>query len=185
MRVNLNLLPEQKKQNIEKKKRLKIIIYQGFLLFSVIVLLAIILVNINILLQIELKSVEDITALQQNQNDMLELKKYESKFKEINSKVSSLSQIKKSNFHWSKLFDLMSKLTPDNITLSGLSTKDYQISLVGQAATREDLIKFKDNLTDENCLSDVNVPLSNLVVKNDVDFQLDFKIKKECLNNNE
>jgi Tfp pilus assembly protein PilN len=183
MRVNLNLLPEEKKVEIEKKKRLRIILYQGFLMFSIIAFFMVILVNINIILQIQLKSIEDLSSREQNNSAIIEMKGYENKFKDINNRVATLSQIEKSSLRWSKLFIKLSQLTPDEISLIDLTTKDYSIMISGKANTRDDLIKFKDNLSGESCFTDVNVPLSNLVVKENLDFQIDLKIKKVCLQN--
>jgi Tfp pilus assembly protein PilN len=183
MRVNLNLLPESKKEETEKKKRLKIILRQGFLLFFIVAFLAVILANIFLILQIQLKSIENLSSQEQDLAGMVELKKYENKFKEINSRVSFLGQIEKSEVHWSNLFIILSRATPDNITLLDLATKDFTVMISGKAQSRDDLIKLKDNLSNDDCLKDVNVPLSNLVVKDNVDFQIDLKIKKECLQN--
>jgi Tfp pilus assembly protein PilN len=183
MRVNLNLLPESKKEETEKKKRLKIILRQGFLLFSIIVFLAVILANMYLVLQIQLKSIEDLSSQEQDLTSMVELKKYENKFKDTNSRISLLGQIEKSKVYWSHLFTILSQTAPDNITISNLATRDFSVMLSGKAQSRDDLIKFKDNLSNDNCLTDVNVPLSNLVVKENVDFQIDLKIKKECLQN--
>jgi Tfp pilus assembly protein PilN len=183
MRVNLNLLPEEKKVEIEKKKRLRIILYQGFLLLSIVVFLMIILFNINFILQIRLKGIEDLSSSEKNNSAIVEMNNYEKKFKDINSQINILSQIEKSSLKWSNLFVKLSQLTPDEISLIDLATKDFSITLSGKAKTRDDLIKFKDSLSSDDCFTDVNVPLSNLVVKEDLDFQIDFKIKEECLQN--
>jgi hypothetical protein len=49
------------------------------------------------------------------------------------------------------------------------------------ANNRDNLIQFKDNLEKESCFSEINLPLSNLVEKENVEFQIDFNIKKDCL----
>jgi len=62
-----------------------------------------------------------------------------------------------------------------------IETSDYSVLLTGKAKSRDDLITFKENLEKEECFSNVNLPLSNLVAQKDVEFQIDFSIKKECL----
>ena len=61
--------------------------------------------------------------------------------------------------------------------LSGLAAWDE----CGLADTREDLIFLKEKLGEDGCFSDIDLPLSNLVDKNNIEFQIVFKIKSDCL----
>jgi hypothetical protein len=73
-------------------------------------------------------------------------------------------------------------LTPE-ITLSNLSNKDFIIFMVGKANTRDALVSLKDRLEKEECFSDVKLPLSNLVSKDNLVFQIEFNVKEECVKN--
>ena len=42
---------------------------------------------------------------------------------------------------------------------------------------------MKDNFSQEGCFTDINLPLSNLVSKDNIDFQIQFNIKEECVKN--
>jgi hypothetical protein len=74
-------------------------------------------------------------------------------------------------------------VVPENVNLSDLITTNYRISLIGKAKTRDDFLKFQEKIKTENCFSDVEVPLSSLVSKENVEFQINLKVKEECLKN--
>ena len=107
--------------------------------------------------------------------------KYEDQFKKTNDSVQALLKIQNGHLHWTGVFKKFSNITPSGVYLSEFSTKNYQAFISGKAQSRESLLKFKSALDESDCFSSVNMPLSNLVVKNDVDFQIDLVIKESCL----
>ena len=119
--------------------------------------------------------------LQQSQDKYQQLGVYQKKFKQANDLGQVLSKIQLGHIHWTNLFQKLSEATPDNVQISNLSTKNYAVFLVGKAKTRDDLINFKNKLEESTCFQNINVPLSDLVVKNNVDFQIDLTISKDCL----
>jgi Tfp pilus assembly protein PilN len=120
-------------------------------------------------------------SVQQSQEKYQQLSIYEDKFKQVNSLDKTLRKIQTGHLHWFNLFQQLSSTVPEGIYISGLSTKDYSIFLVGKAKTRDNLLNFKSKLEENECFQNINVPISNLVVENNVDFQIDFVIKNECL----
>lgn len=125
-----------------------------------------------------------MTTADSSQNQYQELAKYEDKFKQTNEDVEILDKIQNSNLIWTNFLTELSLIMPEGIFLSDLSSKNYQVFLAGKARSRENLLNFKANLEQSTCFSNINIPLSNLVVKQDVDFQMDIEVKKECLNRN-
>jgi Tfp pilus assembly protein PilN len=183
MKIYLDLLPEGKKEEIKKKKIFLKIVYQE-LLFSVpLIAFILILVTINLALEIRAQGIDESLNLRSSHKEYKELETYESKFSEINAKTSDIFKMQKEHLNWLKMFYKLSDKTPDDVHLSDLATTNYQISLVGKARAREDLLKFQDNLKSEDCFSNVNVPLSSLVSKEDVEFQINFEVKENCLKN--
>jgi Tfp pilus assembly protein PilN len=181
MEIRINLLPEEKKNKIKRKKGIVAIIKQEVLFLSAILFLIVILFDINFILKLQLDSLEKNYSLEQSQNKYQELKRYEDKFKEINSKTAMLDNIEKDHLYWSKLFYELDKVVPDGILINNISNNGYRMSLTGTSAKRENLLKFQDNINASQCFSDVNVPLSNLVSKENVNFKIDFKIREDCL----
>lgn len=181
MKIYLDLLPEKKKKEIKRRKIFRVIIYQEFLFLFPIVVFIGILFSINAILKIQQGSLNTIYSFEQSRQNFQELKGYENKFKEINSQASLLLKINKGHLYWSQIFYELNKIVPAAVSFSDLTTKDYRVYLVGKAKTRDDLLKFQENMNNAGCFSDINVPLSNLVVKENIDFQMDFTINENCL----
>lgn len=181
MKIYLDLLPKERKQEIRRNKLFRTILRQEILFLLPLIVFVIILFNIYYLLSFEKASSIAAQSAAQSQDAYLELNKYEEKFKEVNEQTSALLKITVSQLHWDNVFKAMDSTTPDGIMITNFSTKDYAVFLVGKAKSRDILLNFKEKLESNDCFSAVNVPLSNLVVKDDVDFQLDFVVNEDCL----
>lgn len=90
-------------------------------------------------------------------------------------------KIDKNHLSFVQVFLLLDTLTPEGITVDHLATKNYTILLTGKAKNREDLLLFDQKLKESSCIEKVNIPISNLFSQENVEFQVDFDIKNECL----
>lgn len=181
MKIYLDLLPMQKKQEIKRKKIFGIILHEEFLFLSPIIVLIFILLNIYYVLTLQKDSSAAANQRKQSQDNYQQMNIYEEKFKQVNTLGQELVEIQSGHMYWQQPLQELSNIMPEGIYLSNISTKNYTIFLIGKARTREDLLGFKDKLDSSECFQDINVPLSNLVVKNDVDFQIDLTITEDCL----
>ncbi len=181
MKIYLDLLPENRKRAMARKKRFKNIIKQEMLFLAPVILFVFILFSVNMILGIEKEGLDRTLAIAGSEGSHQDLKLYEEGFKDINEKVLDINNFQKNHSHWSDIIGILSGIVPNDVHLSELSTKDYQFFLVGKARTREVLMDFQDRMNKSECFENINVPLSNLVAKNDIDFQMDFNVKKECL----
>ena len=124
---------------------------------------------------------EGLSTFEQFSEEAKKLVAYQEEFKKINMQTDSVSRYQKAHLRWSVLPELLHKLTPDGVVIVRITTKDYTVSIIGQAEIREQFLRFENALKEEGCVSDVRVPISNLFSQKEVDFQVDFKLKKECL----
>lgn len=181
MEIRINLLPPYRKEEILQSKRIKTVVKLEVLASFVGIIFFVFLMAFAYILRLNLLSVSNDLELKNNQEKYERIKYLDDEFSRANSELSEAIKIKKDQLYWSKLFERLSEKTLDGIEMTDLSTKDYAIFLVGKANSRDVLISFKEGLEKEECFSNVNLPLSNLVSKDNVDFQMDFKIKEECL----
>lgn len=181
MKIYINLLPQQIKQEIKRKKMFRQILREEVLFLLPIIVFIFVLFNVYYVLTIQRDVFIQNYSLQQSQESYKNLSLYEEKFKQINGIDESLGKIQSQHLYWQNLFQQLSAVVPNGIYISDLSTKNYNVFLLGKAKNREDLINFKNQLETDTCFQNVNVPLSNLVVKNDIDFQIDFVITVDCL----
>jgi Tfp pilus assembly protein PilN len=182
MKIYLDLLPKQKKEEIKRKKLFRKILGEEALFLLPVVVFIFILLNIYYVLTVERDTNMAVRSTQQSQGKYQQLSTYEARFKEVNAVDKALGQIQSGHLRWSDFFQQLSGITPDNVYITNLSTRDYAVFIAGKAKTRDDLLNFKSQLEAASCFQNVDVPLSNLVVKNDVDFQIDLVVTKDCLN---
>lgn len=181
MKISLDLLPQDKKNQIRRNKIFGRIIREEILFIVPIIVFVLILLNVYYILNYQFGSLSAAGIAGRGQDKYQELNKYEERFKQVNERVDLLSKIQNGHFHWLNVLERLAEITPDGVYLNSISSKNYQVFLLGKAKTREDLLKFKDNLEGADCFQNINVPLSNLVVKEDIDFQMDLQVNKECL----
>lgn len=181
MRIYLDLLPEDRKKRIARNKNFRIMIEQGFFLLFPVFVYMIILSNVLLILSMKKESIELENFKQSSQAKYQELDEYEKEIISMNSLVDEISKIQKKHLYWTDVLSELEKSTPAGMTITDLTTKDYRIMLAGRAKTRESLVDFKEKMNSGGCFENLNVPLSNLVDKENIAFQVDFSVKKECL----
>ena len=182
MKTLLNLLPEEDKKNIQRKTRSRFFLWQLFLLFALEVFYMSILVSTFLILDFQLQSLEIIDQQSdKTQVEQLKLNEFQKKFKEINVLTEKIGKIEKNHFSFTQIFSLLDVLLPQGIIIDHLSTKNYTVFLTGTAEKRDNLLEFDAKLKESSCIENVNVPISNLFSQENVEFQVDFGIKKECL----
>lgn len=184
MKILINLLPEDKKNEIKRRKRLRVIIWQELLILFILLIFVGIVICTNFILKVQVSSLDEINAFEQSHPSYRELQSYEDEFKQVNSKISLLYSIRKNNLHWLNTLYALDSIVPKEILLTDLITKDYRMSIAGIATTRDELLKFKETINNSDCFKDAEVPLSNLVYKENVNFQIDFNIADDCLKDN-
>ncbi len=181
MKITIDLLPETRKEKIRRQKRIRKIIQQQTLFLLPIFMLVGILLAIDFILLIQNDSSDKSYLLEDSQSSRQMLKSYEEIFSEVNQKVSRLDDFQKHHLSWFGAIEDFFDLIPQDIYLKEFSTKENQVLLLGCAKDRAALIDFQNKLENVSCFEQINIPISNLVEKADIDFQMDFYIKNDCL----
>jgi len=179
--ISLNLLPEGQRKELLRARRFWIVVRQATYASAVLLFFVVILVSINALLTIQLNALRDVGAQQQAQASYQELQRYEEKFKSINAQATYRLKLEKNHLFWSHLFLTLNETMPQGVTLSTFSTADNAVTITGVARQRDTLLAFRDKLTVEECLRGVDVPLADLVVRENLQFHLTFMVTEECL----
>jgi len=140
------------------------------------------LISMDYILKINLSSASDsLNAISKDSSQYQAIEKYDNEIKDMNSLVSKASKIQSGQLYWSKFLTKFDDKVVPGIEIDNLSTQNYKVSLLGKADTRDNLLAFKGGLENDDCFNAVNLPLSNLVDEKNINFQMDFQIKKECL----
>lgn len=182
MKIKLNLIPKQKKEQIKRAYFLRIISKWEMEFFFLLIFFVAILISINLILSINIEAENNSVSLVEKNNDKYSLiKEYNKEIIEVNEQIANVKKIQVNQLHWSKLLSKLNEKVFNGIEVTSLVTSDYNLIFSGKANTRDNLIILKDKLSQDDCFSDVGLPLSNLVSKDNVEFQINLKIKKECL----
>lgn len=166
---------------LRRKKIFRKILRQEFLFLLPVLLFIIILFNVSYLLSIKYDVAMLEKSVVESQDKYQEFSSYEEKFKQVNDNSAKLLNIQAKHMYWTEVFNKLSEALPNEISITDFSTSDYKIFLVGKAKSRDILLNFKGILEADPCFTNINVPLSNLVVKDDIDFQMDLEISSDCL----
>lgn len=182
MKIKLNLIPPYRREEIKKAKRFRTALKWELELAAILAVFIPILFSINYILQINLSLAENNAVENgKNSSQLREIEKYDAAIKDVNTRISELGKIQAGQLRWMNFFEKLNANVPDKIALNGIAGKGYAVSLSGRAADRDVLIAFREKLEQDECFSEINFPLSNLVAKENLDFQLDLNIKKDCL----
>jgi Tfp pilus assembly protein PilN len=181
MKIVINLLPEKKKKEIKRRKFLLFVMWQEVLIVFTALVFLVMLFSVNFILNMNYDEIKKDGEKYFNRDEFKEMRSYEEEFAVINKRVSLISQIQSYDYYWTNFFYELSRITPEGVKLRNLSTDQFDVVLSGKSKSRDELIVFRDRLESSNCFTDVNVPLSNIVKKEDIDFKIEIKINKDCL----
>ncbi|MFC1612574.1 hypothetical protein ACFL29_01860 [Patescibacteria group bacterium] len=95
-----------------------------------------------------------------------------------NKKIAFLKSLQTSFIVWSPKFAELTSLAPNDIMLYSVNinhtTRDLQIS--GHAKIRDDLLIYKKQLEESKLLSQVELPIENLLESKNIDFTIRGKL---------
>ena len=177
----INLLPPNKKQALVEHKKFKTILGWELIIVIIACCFFAFLFGIDRFLSLDLEAISLAKNGQADNARYAKIEDYQSQFSQINARLTKLALIDADQLYWSPIFLQLNSATPEAVEITELETKDLTLSLTGHANTRDDLLAFKENLGKIACFLEVNLPVSNLVSKENIDFSLDLKIDAKCL----
>lgn len=182
MRVLLNLLPEEGKTRIRRTYYNRFFFWQSLFLSAIVVFYVCLLGSIFYVLHENRTTAERVESDRAaTQVEAKELGAYEEKFREVNRIAEQSNRFDREHLLWTELFVRLDRSVPEHVAFTSLSTKDYTVFVSGRARTRDDFLGLEKRLKDDPCFTDFNAPVSNLFSDKDVDFQIDFSMKEECI----
>lgn len=182
MDIKLNLIPQERKNIVCQKRRLGLILRWEMELTLIVVIFLMLLLSIRHIVKLNGEALLEGDALFEAQKGQRErVLDLQNEWREANHLMGDVSDIINDRLDWSKIFLIINQNISSGVALNQVISNGFSLSLLGKADTRESLINFKDNLNNSNCFDGVDLPFSNLVSKENIDFKIDLKIKRECL----
>jgi len=181
--LNLNLISAEQRIHLEQKR--SHLLFEK-LFISIFLLIFIISLSLGVGKYLLNNNYNQLVSENGNQR----VSSFNQDIKELNTKLKLINKIQSDYNPVAEKVDFLIKIVPANIFLTNLKIekkeedKNYYwlISLNGRAKTRKDLLDLKTNLNQTNGFSEVDFPISNLLKKENIDFQLMAKLKNDVFN---
>lgn len=183
MKILLNLLPVEKKVEMRKNARFRMIVAQGSGIIFLGFFYCCALLGISALLSTQLSSAQGLVSGGGSAvSGKNEIESYEKTFQETNRNVAEISKLLDNHVSWEKFFQAIDTVTPPGVLYTKiLAGNDLAFSASGTAPNREALLTLESAMNQSDCFKDASVPLSDKLVKENIDFQLSATIQKSCL----
>ena len=179
----INLLPPNKKQELAAEKSWKISLILSINLIAVAVCFCLIFFLVNILLSMKIDSQKIIYQQSEKQFSSPKIQALSNNLKILNQTFSRLDNFYQKQFRAAKTLEKISANIPAQISLTNLlinpkeKEKTIECILTGFAPTREVLLKFKDDLENNQDFQEIYFPTSSWIKSTDINFTVNFKIK--------
>ncbi|MFA4873030.1 MAG: PilN domain-containing protein [Patescibacteria group bacterium] len=105
--------------------------------------------------------------------------------RELNDELNSNEYMSQEYTEWSHWLASFSSLVPrgNQIVTMDLQRNERILQIDGKSKTRDDLLKFKANLEASSLIKEIQFPLSNLLLKENIKFKFSVTINPESLTN--
>ncbi|MFH0856658.1 MAG: PilN domain-containing protein [bacterium] len=172
--LSLNLLSSAKKEELKFKKIY--LILRNFLIILLIftVFLSIIMSASNLIIA----NIFNETAVDTSLVNVTG-KIFKHDAAEMNELIKNIKKVQDNFINYDELLIELTKLIPKNIELTHLSvdTAANKIFLRGAALTRADLLILQKNLENSEFLTNIELPIANLLEKKNINFNLSACLK--------
>ncbi|MEW6610331.1 MAG: hypothetical protein AB1352_01720 [Patescibacteria group bacterium] len=103
--------------------------------------------------------------------------------RELNDELNANAYFSQEYVAWSHWLSTFSSLVPrgNQIITMELKRNERTLHMEGKSKTRDDLLKLKTNLETSSLITELQFPLSNLLLKENIHFELSASINPESL----
>lgn len=172
--IKLNLLPSANKKKLELANLKRLTFSLMARIFIVLIVFTFILTSIFFYVSMLVRYQEQLIENKQEDAEMQQLLEMEEKISIANKKIIRVND---KLIYWTEIMEELTKLVPSDIHLTGFhyESKRNEIHLSGWAPTRDKFLSFQEALEKNSLFDGVEVPLSNLLKQENINF--DFILK--------
>lgn len=181
MKIFLNLLPPERKTDIVRQFYWRFFLGQWFIFFLISLIAVLVMGALYLRVHFDGKQYQAVSSGQITTQHQAEYSRYEEKFEATNRAVRSANGFLALHTSFSELLRHIESILPPNTKIEKISTQSYKVFLTGTADTRDTFLALQENIKNHSCFESVTTPLSNLFSETNVQFELDFTVKPECL----
>lgn len=167
--VILNLLSNEKKEELKFRKIYLIGKDFTFVLLIFTILISVILSLSNIILVNTFNNTVSNSYLLGNSDHS-----FKSDLNEVNKTLAGIKEIQSGFKEYDDLLIEITGYIPENISLTYLSidSSSNKASFKGRALRREDLLELKNNMENSDIFKNIESPIANLLEKENINFTI-------------
>jgi hypothetical protein len=176
--ININLIPKEQKETL-KKVRFYFYLKEAIVLFFLFIsIISIILLASYYYLEKQLVETKITNILNTTSGEDLN-----HKIISVNKKIKEAENIQKNFSYNHKIVEKFLTLNFNNISLNQIKIYNQQniIEFSGISKTRSDLLKLKVNLEEQTWINRVDLPIANLIDKENNIFNIKIEINRDQL----
>lgn len=176
----INLLPEKEKQILLIEKKRRVILILNILIFLFLLSLSLVLIAINSYVGGQVRAEQTVVEQVKKDFESSVMSGFPQEIDSANQIFSSLNNFYRKKLELAEVFEKIYNLLPENLYLRRFSYQrnTSQIIISGFAKTRDDLLKFQENLQNSPDIDDVSFPPSVWLESENINFDVSFALKK-------
>ncbi|MFA4998576.1 MAG: PilN domain-containing protein [Candidatus Paceibacterota bacterium] len=179
----INLLPQQKKDQLVSEERFKLSVIFGIVILSSLLSFALILFALKFYLLSQLEVQNNL--LDQKMFDNPQIVELEKDIKNSNKIITDLDSFYGKEYSLSEILSEVIKAVPPGVSFNSLSFESIKegqykakFSISGLSTTRESLLEFKEKLEENGSFKEISFPSSIWVEPVNIAFTVSFKTIK-------
>jgi len=170
----INLLSPAEKNYIKKKRLFFVIKSITFRFISLTLIIATVFIFSYFLLNNEKNSLDELINKEITLQLEGEVSAVEDATSELNKQLMSANNIQLEYIKWTNIIKSFSSTISGGIILTNLQfvSTDQELNIKGVAQNRDILIDFQNNLEELSYFNDINIPISSLLQKENINFEI-------------
>ena len=172
-----NLLPDEEKKIITLEQWLRVITFFGIALNSILIIGITMLAPSYLPLSSQNRELQHALSIQQETAQRINVDQISRNASRIQAVIASLRQTADRPGGALSLFDLFAAPQPGVVITAFSVDKNAAVSLVGNAATRNNLLTFEQYLRDSSRFQDITSPLTNIIQETNITFTFKATLK--------
>ena len=175
--LNTNLLPEEEKNIIILERSLRMIKFFGIAVMGTLITGIALLTPSYLPLYFQNNELKHLLSIQQEAAEKMGGGEVLSKASYVQTTISSLRQTADNSHAALDMFDLLAIKQPGIIVSEFAIDENANIAIIGNAATRNDLLAFEQRLRDSSRFQDITSSLIDIIQEININFRLKGTLK--------
>lgn len=181
--ITINLLPPQQRKAKETKELMRKLIFASIFLTAILIISWFILFISQQMINQSLSYQKQEIAIFEKYFNQESNKKIEQDIENVNKILTRVSTIEKNKSNLSNILIELIKTTTSNISFYNIKIvkSERKITMNGFAKTRDDFLKFKNDLEKSEYFDEIVSPPSNIINPENINFSIEAKLSNKAL----